>query len=196
MGAAARRSRVPIHHNTLASAAPETRPRTTHVAGRTRADVASPTADVASASRIFDFDARVGRYRWRRCRGVLLQTSLEQQANPRRRVGRKRPPVWLAAKNGGDGVRQVFAGKRPLAGQHLVEHAPERPDVAALVGGPTPRLLWAHVGRGAEDHAGLVISAGDVIVGEIADRRSRSPSPIRARSPWPDRSRAPSRCRP
>ena len=39
------------------------------------------------------------------------------------------------------------------ARQHLVKDTAERPDVGALVDGLSARLLRAHVGRGAEDHA-------------------------------------------
>ena len=38
-------------------------------------------------------------------------------------------------------------------GEHLVEHAAKRPHVAALVGRAALRLLRAHVGGGAENHA-------------------------------------------
>ena len=42
--------------------------------------------------------------------------------------------------------------ERPPAREHLEEHTPERPDIAALVGGTSPRLFRAHVGGGAQDH--------------------------------------------
>ena len=45
------------------------------------------------------------------------------------------------------------------AGQHLVEHAAERPDVRALVDRLAARLLGTHVGGRAEDHAGLASHA-------------------------------------
>ena len=45
----------------------------------------------------------------------------------------------------------VVAGKCDAPGQHLVQHAPKGPDVAALVDAVTARLLRAHVGGGAED---------------------------------------------
>ena len=59
--------------------------------------------------------------------------------------------------------------RRP--GQHLVEHRAERPDVAARVDRPAPRLLRAHVGRGAEDDARARSSPGVVIVGTSRRRR-------------------------
>ena len=77
--------------------------------------------------------------------------------------------------------------ERRAAGQHLVEHAAERPDVGPLVDGLPARLLGAHVGGGAEDDALAVRADGDRRrLREIGDR------PIRRRSPSPGRSRAPS----
>jgi hypothetical protein len=52
-------------------------------------------------------------------------------------------------------LHDIVARKGAPAGEHLVEHATERPHVTALVGGPALRLLGAHVGRRAEDHARL-----------------------------------------
>ena len=43
-------------------------------------------------------------------------------------------------------------------GQHLVEHAAERPDVAAPVGRLPSRLFGTHVRRGAQHHAHLASS--------------------------------------
>ena len=45
------------------------------------------------------------------------------------------------------------ACERRSPGQHFVEHAAERPDVGALVDRLAARLLGAHVGRGAKNHA-------------------------------------------
>ena len=45
--------------------------------------------------------------------------------------------------------------ERPLPGQHLVEHTPECPHVAALVRRPPFGLLRAHVGGRAEQYADL-----------------------------------------
>ena len=52
-------------------------------------------------------------------------------------------------------VRDVVARERAAAGEHLVEHDAEGPDVGALVDGLAARLLGRHVGRRAEDHAHL-----------------------------------------
>ena len=46
-----------------------------------------------------------------------------------------------------------LALERSLTREHLEEHAAERPDVAALVGRPSLRLLRAHVRRRPENHA-------------------------------------------
>ena len=58
-------------------------------------------------------------------------------------------------------------------GQHLVEHAAERPDVGALVDGLPARLLGAHVRRRAENDARLRSSPAIVIVGECVSALRR-----------------------
>ena len=73
-------------------------------------------------------------------------------------------------------------GERARAGQHLEHHAAERPDVGALVDRFGARLLRAHVGRGAEQHAGRRRRSGR------ASRYRQRP----ARAPCPGRNRAPS----
>ena len=60
-----------------------------------------------------------------------------------------------------------------MAGQHLVEHDTERPDVGSPVHGSTTRLLGRHVGRRAEDHAHLC----------GASRERRRVHRVRARGP-------------
>ena len=47
------------------------------------------------------------------------------------------------------------AVERAPAGEHLVEHAAERPDVGAPIDGLPARLLRRHVGGRAENHAQL-----------------------------------------
>ena len=56
----------------------------------------------------------------------------------------------------------VSRPERAPAGQHLVQHAAERPDVRAPVHRLAARLLGAHVRRRAEDHS----DAWAVTVGE------------------------------
>ena len=62
-------------------------------------------------------------------------------------------PVRRRLHDRGDHLGDVFAGERARAGEHLVEHGAKRPDVGALVDGPTARLLRRHVRRRPEDHA-------------------------------------------
>ena len=80
---------------------------------------------------------------------------------------------------GGERVGDRLAAERGAAGEHLVEHAAERPDVGALVDGLAARLLGTHVGGRAEDHA--LARAGDrdgrrvreIRTGAVARRRLR-----------------------
>ena len=53
----------------------------------------------------------------------------------------ERRPVGLALENLRDRVRDRVTGKGDAPGQHLVEHAAERPDVGALVDRLPARLL-------------------------------------------------------
>ena len=46
----------------------------------------------------------------------------------------------------GQGIANTVTRERAFAGQHLEQHASERPDVAALVGWLALRLLRTHVG--------------------------------------------------
>ena len=73
-----------------------------------------------------------------RCRRSFSRQPLQQRANRRRHLRRERRPVRLALQHIRERVGDVFAVERTLARQHLVEHAPERPDVAALVGRACP----------------------------------------------------------
>src|SRR5262249_56351718 len=69
--------------------------------------------------------------------------------------GRKRIPIRLAAYDRRQGVCEGFTGEGLLSGEHLIEHATERPDVRALVDRFPLRLLRAHVSSRPEDHTGL-----------------------------------------
>ena len=55
---------------------------------------------------------------------------------PGRRVRRQRAPLWLALENRRNRVRDRLAREHGASCQHLVQHAPERPDVGALVDRP------------------------------------------------------------
>ena len=80
----------------------------------------------------------------------------------RQRVSRRRSATGVEAgkaphsgsfnRTAASVVGDVVALEGPAAGQHLVEHAAERPDVGALVDRLALGLLRRHVGRGAEDH--------------------------------------------
>ena len=84
---------------------------------------------------------------------ILFQASLQQRANGGRCRARKSVPLGLAIEDGHDGVRHRVALERDVPGQRFVQHATECPDVGPFVDGLAPRLLRAHVGGGAEDHA-------------------------------------------
>ena len=97
---------------------------------------------------------------------ILGEAAEQQPSNGGGRRGGQGRPVGLALENLRDRVRDGLTGKREAAGQHLVEHAAERPDVGALVDALTARLLRAHVGGGAEDRAVARL-------GQVRDARRR-----------------------
>ena len=87
----------------------------------------------------------------------------------------------------------VSPANAQAAGQHLVQHAAERPDVGALVDRLAARLLRTHVRRRCRGSTPASRRIGAVSVGDCDRSRPRASA---ARSPWRARSRAPSRCRP
>ena len=126
---------------------------------------------------------------------------MSRSRRPTGLVRQRRRSLWSAA--GVDDGSACQSGSRSItaaivsesvappnadpAGQHLVQHAAERPDICALVHGLAARLLRAHIRGGSENdplarvaqHGGRLRQVG---------RRRRSPL-------WPDRSPAPSRRR-
>jgi len=77
--------------------------------------------------------------------GVLAQAAFDQPAEVGRRILGKRAPIGLPADHVGENVGDVVgAGERVGAGQHLVEHHAEGPDIGALIDGPAARLLRSH----------------------------------------------------
>jgi hypothetical protein len=84
---------------------------------------------------------------------IFFQTTVQQPANCWRCRGRQCVPLGLAFEDSGDRVRHRVARERRMSSQQLVEHAAERSDVGPLVDLLSTRLLRAHVGRRAEDHA-------------------------------------------
>ena len=87
--------------------------------------------------------------------GILLQAAPEVGAQHGRERRRQPGPVRLTLEDARQRVRYSVSIERPLPREHLVEHTAERPDIRACVDRLPTRLLWAHVGRGPENHAGL-----------------------------------------
>ncbi len=87
--------------------------------------------------------------------GVALEAPPEHAAYLVRSVGRQFRPVNLVAQDRRHRVRDGLSLEQPTAGQHLVEHDAERPDIRALVDRLAARLLGGHVGRAAENDAEL-----------------------------------------
>src|SRR4029079_5396164 len=75
---------------------------------------------------------------------ILGEAATQEVSNRRGRRRRQRRPVGLTLEDLRDRVRDGVAGKGSTAGQHLVEYAPEGPDVAALVDAVTARLFGTH----------------------------------------------------
>ncbi len=70
---------------------------------------------------------------------VLLEAAPQHAAHLRRRVARESAPVRLLGDDGGERVGQRRALERSAAGQHLVEHAAERPEIGPLDRPRSPR---------------------------------------------------------
>src|SRR5262245_46721617 len=83
---------------------------------------------------------------------VLLQTSMQEHTHAWRHAMRQSVPCWVALDDRSQCFRDIFSAKRPLPRKHLVEHAPERPNVAAPIDWLAPSLLGTHVRRRAEQH--------------------------------------------
>ena len=78
--------------------------------------------------------------------GILFQTFPEQPAQLRRCAAQVRLHLHYRR----DRLGEILALKQPPAGDHLVKHNPERPDVRALVHRLSPRLFGRDVGGGAK----------------------------------------------
>jgi hypothetical protein len=115
---------------------------------------------VRSRPEVLDLDARIS-YVVQPAVRILFQASPQQVTDRWRRVRRHCRPVRLSPENGRNRVSTRVAREYEAAGQHLVQHAPERPDVRAFVDGVTARLFRAHIGRRTDDPAGLECRAGD-----------------------------------
>jgi hypothetical protein len=87
--------------------------------------------------------------------GTLLEAAFQQPAEAWIESRRERCEVGLPDEHRcEDGRRAVTLKGRPTS-QKLVEHAPEREDVAAMISRFTFGLLGRHVGRGTENHSRL-----------------------------------------
>ena len=86
---------------------------------------------------------------------ILLQAPAKEQADVMRCVGWQRAPVDVILEHRRERDRDVVAFKCPPAGEHLEHDDAEGPDVGASIDRSSPRLLGRHVGRRAEDEAGL-----------------------------------------
>ena len=108
---------------------------------------------------------------------ILDEAALQQRADRLRHVGRQCLPVRLEADHRAEHLRHVLAIEGAPARQHLVQHAAERPDVAALVRLASLRLLRRHVRGRAEQDAHAGHHGGRRDRGEsAARRRGRQPA--------------------
>jgi hypothetical protein len=82
---------------------------------------------------------------------ILLETPSDEFAEARRHACE----IRRVFEDGGNGFGGCVGLNQPPAGEHLVQHAAEGPDIGALVDSLSPRLLGRHVGGGSEQHAGL-----------------------------------------
>ena len=77
-----------------------------------------------------------------------------QELTHRRRRNIGQPPVvHIGRQDRNHHLREAVARERTSPGQQLVEDGPERPDVRAPIQHLSLRLLRAHVGGRAQDHA-------------------------------------------
>ena len=84
---------------------------------------------------------------------VFLQTAAEQPTNAGRRVFRQRSPIGLQLQNRPENVGGGLASERRSSGQHLEQHAAERPDIRQSPGRSRSCLLGTHVGGCPQQHA-------------------------------------------
>ena len=124
------------------------------------------------AQRLLDLDSSITD-RLQPVSRILGETALEQPLDPLLRPGRQPAPIGFALENRRDHFRRRTSGERALAGQHLIEHAAEGPDVGAFIRRQAPGLLRAHVRRGSEDDADLRLEGG-----------RRRHVGLRVRRPW------------
>ena len=118
-------------------------------------------------------------------RRILYEASRHQSPQRGRHIVWKCGPVRRVLDDAGEDVGRGRTGERPPAGQHLVEHNAERPDVARLSTG-RPRAcsgdMYAAVPRiSPASVADLGRASASSSTSSDADRRT--PSPGRNRAP-------------
>ena len=116
------------------------------------ADNADASDTPGDGSSIASISMRASPISLRRCVGFFAEAAAHQPSKRRGRRRGKGRPIRFPLENPSDRVRHRVTSKRETAGQHFVEHAPERPDIGPLVGALTARLLGAHVRRCAKKH--------------------------------------------
>ena len=109
----------------------------------------------AWARRSSSSSSRASAMSCRRRLGSLSKSAPQQDPDVRGRRRRQLRPVGFALEDSRQRLRRGLTAERAPAREHLVEHTPEGPDVAALIGRPSFRLLRRHVRRRAENHPGL-----------------------------------------
>ena len=85
--------------------------------------------------------------------GVLLQTPAQQPRHRGRRIGRQSRPIRLSCEDGRQRIGEGRGRERRAAGEHVVQHASERPDIGTAIDLPSARLFGAHIRCGSEDDA-------------------------------------------
>ena len=89
------------------------------------------------------------------CARIPAQAPPDQARDGARDIGAQRAPVRLVSQEGGGHLGHGAPREHRPAGQHLEQHAPERPDVRPRIDVPARHLLRAHVAGGADDEADL-----------------------------------------
>ena len=107
-----------------------------------------------SGSDLLQHDARIGDVVQAVLR-IALEAAAQELADRRRRLRGQPRKIDLRLEHSGEGLGDAVAAEQRAAGEHLVEHYAERPDVRPLVDRLSLRLLRRHVGRRAENHAQL-----------------------------------------
>ena len=84
---------------------------------------------------------------------ILLETTIQKPADRLGRPAREQSPVRVPLENRCQRFDGAVPSKRPLAGEHFVQHTTERPVVSPLVHRLAARLFRRHVSSGAKDRS-------------------------------------------